>query len=115
MKVYGVNKVGLDFALALGNANFDGNVKYAYEPAQISRVCFRLRLQHKQPGPGSSMTKKRRGPAVCWHAHRDFMRAIYTINPDARITTSFGTYNNERDFEFRHAQTRYGKCKCEIP
>lgn len=41
----------------------------------------------------------RRVAAVCWHGHRDFMRAIFARDPDARIKSHFADYRGARDFE----------------
>ncbi len=128
MKIYGLNRIGLDFALALGNANFDGNVKFAFEPVKFSKVCFRLRLQHKEPGVGSVLLTDRlliegvpritrRGPGVCWHAHRDFFLGIFKINPEARIQTSQANFENARDFKTYLLGDKkiMGDCACETP
>ena len=37
--------------------------------------------------------------AVCWHGHRDFMREVFKINPDARIKSAVADYRGSDDFE----------------
>jgi hypothetical protein len=32
----------------------------------------------------------RKGPWVCWHAHRDFFRALFELAPDATVRTGLG-------------------------
>jgi len=63
--------------------------------------------------------------AVCWHGHRDFMRAVFEREPDARIHTALADYHGAEDFERKYRDTnknigsvmrplRYGDaCKCE--
>ena len=129
MKITGLNRVGLDFALALGNANFAGNVKFE----KIERKSDRTHLvrlstnDNTQPGvkcymsreafdPMSVMKVRRRGPAACWHAHRDFIRAVFNINPEARVKSILTEYNCAEDFENDHETTkptdRDGHCTC---
>lgn len=128
MKIWGVNRTGLDFALAIGSANFQGNVKFYANPKRKGQA-WQLRLQHVEPGPGSriyhrqshveSVTKgsiQSRGPAVCWHVHRDFFRAIFEINEDARIKTSWSLYRNKADFDAKmeaEPGPEYEHCECE--
>jgi len=47
----------------------------------------------------------RRVHAVCWHGHRDFMRAIFRANPDARIKTGIADYRGSDDFEQKFEAT----------
>jgi hypothetical protein len=48
---------------------------------------------------------KRRIPSVCWHGHRDFMRACFRRNSEARIKTAFADYRGTEDFEFEFEAT----------
>ena len=49
--------------------------------------------------------KGQRIDAVCWHGHRDFMRAIFQMNPDAVIISSWARYNGSVDFEEKLQET----------
>lgn len=52
----------------------------------------------------------RRACAACWHAHYDVMRAMFDINPDARITTGYIgkiVYNGLSDFLLSAPNTAY--------
>lgn len=49
--------------------------------------------------------------AVCWHGHRDFLRAFYALIPNAKIKTAFITYTGARDFEARYRTTYDGAPK----
>lgn len=47
--------------------------------------------------------------AVCWHGHRDFLRELFRLAPDAVVRTAFITYRGAADFEQNYRETRYGK------
>ena len=49
--------------------------------------------------------RPRRVNAVCWHGHREFMRAAFRVNPDARIKTALADYRGSDDFERTHRET----------
>jgi hypothetical protein len=46
--------------------------------------------------------------AVCWHGYRDFLRAFYARVPDAKVRTSFTTYQNAAHFEATYRATYDG-------
>ena len=59
---------------------------------------------------------RRHGKRVCWHAHRDFMRAVLHVCPEAVIRTSIATYRGYLDFEDRHESTKKpGPNTCGCP
>lgn len=45
--------------------------------------------------------------AVCWHGHRDFLRALFRKLPDARVRTALATYRGAEHFETTYPET-YG-------
>jgi hypothetical protein len=49
--------------------------------------------------------RRRVGGAVCWHGHRDFMRRLFDLAPDAVIISSFIRYDGAADFERKHLST----------
>lgn len=49
--------------------------------------------------------------AVCWHGHRDFLRAFYRRVPDAKIRTAFITYLGASHFEASYESTYDGAPK----
>lgn len=61
--------------------------------------------------------------AVCWHGHRDFMRALFRLAPEARIKSALADYRGSDDFERSYRATfgegngynlSYGQaCGCE--
>lgn len=52
------------------------------------RVTLRAHSSH---GDGvRESASGRRGPWVCWHAHRDFFRALFELAPTASVRTGLG-------------------------
>ena len=45
--------------------------------------------------------------AVCWHGHRDFMRRLFQLAPDAILISAMARYDGAGDFESRHGFTAY--------
>ena len=43
--------------------------------------------------------RRRRVAAVCWHGHRDFMRALFALAPEMRLKTALANYRGREDFE----------------
>jgi hypothetical protein len=75
---------------------------------------FRLRLDTEQRQPDGTLPyqrisrvliRPRRVSAVCWHGHRDFMLAVFAVNPDARIKTALADYRGADDFERKYRAT----------
>lgn len=52
--------------------------------------------------------RNRRVAAICWHGHRDFLRALYAMAPDCTVRTVLTTYKSADDFEARYRETRDG-------
>ncbi len=44
--------------------------------------------------------------SVCWHGHREFMRALYRLAPDAVIVTALARYDGSEHFERTFESTR---------
>lgn len=47
----------------------------------------------------------RRVAAVCWHGHRDFMRALFAVAPDMRLKTALADYRGADHFEGTYPDT----------
>lgn len=54
----------------------------------------------------SAIIAGRRIAAVCWHGHRDFMRALFRMQPEARIKTALADYRGVADFEMKYRDTQ---------
>ena len=89
----GIKRVGRawNFRLALNSdVPKRGNAGYKYQRLSAS---------------GWSGTRK--VAAVCWHGHRDFMRAVFALDKDARFKTAIADWKGSEDFEARFAETAY--------
>lgn len=43
--------------------------------------------------------------AVSWQAHKEFMRNLFDIDPNARISTTIETYSGKAEFVAKHPDT----------
>jgi hypothetical protein len=49
----------------------------------------------------------RRIAAICWHGYRDYLRAVFTEFPNARIVTVFADYRGLEGFENLYPDTAF--------
>ena len=49
--------------------------------------------------------KRRRIASVCWHGYGQFMREVFRMDPDARISTGHETYRGLADFQAKAPAT----------
>lgn len=66
------------------------------------------RVSQERYGGWGYNPKPRRIGSACWHAHRDFFKEIFKINPDAEIHTALAKYKGIEDFEDKFPATAYG-------
>ena len=105
-------------ALDVTNYAYRGNLRFREGPEPIPKghKLWRVRLGVKDlDGPGSRRLvawswwdrswwdrKARRASSACYHAHRDFLYAIFERAPDARAITVLALYEGLTDFEATH-------------
>lgn len=82
------------------------------EVGVFSRRRPYVRCEHLRHGPIGATAcnygcRPSRMASVCWHGHREFMRALFALAPDARIITGIVTYKGSADFEATHDDTGY--------
>jgi hypothetical protein len=142
MNISGIGEHDLQAALEVTNYAYRGNLRFSEEPKPVTAKgrSWRLKLgveDLNRPGsrhwvPRSWWDKSWWGPKVrytysaCYHAHRDFLYAIFERAPYARVVTSLAAYEGFKNFEFTHRQagrtnvgsfmkpTRFEDC-CECP
>lgn len=96
---------------------YGGNLK-PYTLCRVNGKTLTLTLRVKDTsGPGARRAAKNGGKgrrliAVCWHAHRDVMLAIFNVNPDARITTMLADYRGIDSFLHHHLNTASRNVGC---
>jgi len=56
----------------------------------------------------TSRGSRRKLAAVCWHGHRDFMRALFRRSPEMRLKTALADYRGSDDFERTYLGTDGG-------
>lgn len=94
-------KSGIAFTLKTGEPTelrINNRGKLVLSP-KYQRLSQRMDSQRVVPG------------AVCWHGHRDWFRAFYRLVPDAKIRTSFITYQSAQHFEDNFEGTYNGPAK----
>jgi hypothetical protein len=111
MKVYGVTLNQChDIARSLG-IRFEGEDVSNSRGARTSGKLRADGATNPYPRVSASPFQTRRMPhCVCWHGHRDFMRAVFAIEPGARITTGLRgsiDYQGSEDFEQKYQDTAW--------
>lgn len=91
-------------ALAKANERYEGNLQLT-EPTRTGSV----RLRTTRGGVIGSRTSRsgKRMPYASWEAHRDFLIALFEINPNASVRTSFAHYRNKDSFYEQFPGTAY--------
>lgn len=89
------------------------DIVYAYGKGRVVSTDRASRVRLYPVGDRyRSYRRGRRVHAVCWHGHRDWMRAVFAQCPDALIATQLITYLNAADFEDRHRDTLPATLNC---
>lgn len=77
-----VNRVGMD--------QYAGNIKYCETWAKGRRVSFTIKTHDSFAKGSRTSWSGRHGRWASWEAHRDVMRALLTVWPDASIRCGLG-------------------------
>ena len=120
MVISGIGEHDLRAALEVTNYAYGGNLRFSEgpEPITANGRSWRLGLGVEglnRPGyrhrvPRSWWDKSWWGPKVrytdsaCYHAHRDFLYAVFERAPSARVVTSLAAYEGFKNFESTHRQ-----------
>ena len=113
MIIRGIEEQDLQAALEVANYAYHGNLRFREEPEPITprRLSWRVRLGVKDFGrPGhrsrpwrdrywGAWEARRYARLACYHAHRDFLYAVFERAPYAKIFTAVGAYRGLADFE----------------
>ena len=94
--------------LYMGDIRRDGrawNFRLALDTSDPSRKEEHDGYWLYQRTSASYFNEGRKIAAVCWHGHRDFMRAIFALDPEARIKTAWADYRGSQLFEDIFPQT----------
>lgn len=114
MQVFNTSEEQIIDALAEANKAYAGNLKFrasAYQTPSFQRSGKALLVtlgvrDARAPGhrvgyghllrPGA---KPKRLRYACWHAHRDFLQALFTLAPTTRVKTALADYQGAAEFE----------------
>ena len=118
MIVRGIEEHDLRAALEVANYAYKGNLRFREGPEPIPQgyQLWRIRLGVKDlDGPGCRRLvawswwdrswwdrKARRASSACYHAHRDFLYAVFERAPHARAVTALALYEGLANFEATH-------------
>jgi hypothetical protein len=64
-----------------------------------------LRVRDSRAEGARLAASGRHTPSASWEAHRDFMRALFALNPSGRIKTALADYRSSMDFEHSYQST----------
>lgn len=113
MLVYGVSAWDVRKAVETVSADWDGNVELKsltdFSNGKGPRASYVLRAVSSRKSGARCSGSGRRTVASCWHVHRDVLREVFKVNPDARVVSGLGkivdgkfkrtTYNGSDGFE----------------
>jgi hypothetical protein len=119
--IHSIEERDLREALEVANYAYQGNLRFKEgpEPISASGRSWRFRLgveDHNRPGhrhwmPRSWWDTSWWGPKVshtdsaCYHAHRDFLYAVFERAPYARVVTYLAVYEGFKNFESTYRRT----------
>lgn len=117
MKVWGIKSVTsiMDVVHTVSRERYNGNLMFKRLPELMghtdrSPIRFTLTVKRAANPGGRISASGRKVCAACWHCHRDVMRAIFAINPHARIKSSLADYRSKEHFEDTFYATGYTNC-----
>ena len=97
----------MNTAMRQTNSQYKRNIEFErFEPIRNGfnftlRVKSSKGLGHRLGFTGRNMAK------ACWHVHRDFMKNIFKLRPDATIVSCHAVYDGIGDFEAKFSDTGY--------
>lgn len=94
MLVYGVNASQVETAVQSVADEWDGNVLLKSltdkSNSRGERASYALRAADSHKNGARRGSSGRATVSSCWHVHRDVLREIFKINPDARVVSGLG-------------------------
>src|SRR5262245_55222447 len=88
-------------------AVYDGNLRADITWHRGRRVRFVIRARSSKAFGARRSWTGRRSVAASWEAHRDCMRALFRLDPQARLLTGMATYKGATGFEQTHPSTQF--------
>lgn len=96
----------LQTALAAINGRYDCNIEVnQFGSADPRRFTLRVK---SSKGPGARRSRHgRRTVSACWHVHRDFLTALFDLEPGVTVYTALAMYRGRDGFLRDFPQTAY--------
>ena len=108
MRIKGITTQQLYQAVQTASKEYDGNIRFKREPEAIGNFLhFTLTVNNSREHGGRISHSGRRVAALCWHGHRDVMREIFKLAPDALLITALARYEGIEGFEDLFEETGY--------
>lgn len=82
-----------------------GNVYAAITWSRGRRVRFTLETRDASAHGSRTASSGRHMRKASWEAHRDVLRALFQLDPQAVVRTALATYSGKADFERSHPAT----------
>lgn len=95
---------------AADSLTYPAGVYFSHTSTRSNVINGTLRVRDSFKEGARMSASGRHMPAASWEAHRDFMRALFAVNPAGRITTALADYRGADDFERKHAATANHNC-----
>lgn len=95
-------------SLSEDDEGYQGNIQWNRVPDRATATSYYLTLRvQDSKSPGHRITchrshktgLRRRHTAACWHVYRDFIRALFELDPSARVLTCRADYKDPETFE----------------
>jgi hypothetical protein len=77
----------------------------AYTPGGRRRKGEKGDAPYQRTSAAVMFRENRRVHAVCWHGFRDFFRACFAVEPEARFYTALDKWKGSADFEARYRES----------
>lgn len=83
----------------------DAGLYFKFTSQRGRTISGVLRVSNSRAYGARRSASGRRMCAASWEAHRDFMRALFLVNPAGRITSALADYRGAEDFERKFTAT----------
>jgi hypothetical protein len=105
MYLYNATETDLHRALDRANERYEGNLTLNIAGRRGNALSFRLGVRSSRGRGGKVGRNGRHIAAACWHAHRDFMLALFDLAPEARLKTAVADYRGKAGFAAKFEAT----------
>lgn len=95
----------LQAALNSANRNFDGNLAFKTFAPKGRGISFTLTVKSSKGKGGRRGHTGRRIAAACWHGHASVLKALFGLNPAAKVISCRAVYDGQADFEGKFEAT----------